>query len=144
MCRAAQPQESSQCGLYYLPGPANRNLRQLVRLLYYATFISFTGTYRREVEQHINICGKIFEGYSTRLQAEHAWLVGNTVGAVHQLDAACTALATPAAPYPEDVMHFFLGLPDDYLGTEWHVLSKGKHPGVYPCWYVPLNNQAHT
>lgn len=90
-----------------------------------------------DVEPLVSVRGKIFEGYQSRLQAERAWLLGNMLGAVRQLDAAGTALATPAAPYTDDTMHLFLDLPDDYLGTEWHVVSKGKHPGVYPCWYVP-------
>lgn len=92
------------------------------------------------MQPHITLSGSIFEGFSTRIQAERAWLLGNSLGAVRQLDAAGVARATPAAPYTEEAMLLFLGLSDDYLGTAWYVVSKGKRPGIYPCWYVfPLD-----
>lgn len=98
------------------------------------------------MQPHITLSGSIFEGFSTRIQAERAWLLGNSLGAVRQLDAAGVARATPAAPYTEEAMLLFLGLSDDYLGTAWYVVSKGKRPGIYPCWYVfPLDRtQAET
>jgi hypothetical protein len=37
---------------------------------------------------------------------------------------------------PEAMMESFAGADDDFLGAEWHVVFKGKRPGVYPAWFV--------
>lgn len=48
------------------------------------------------MEPNNTVSGSIFEGYNTLLQAERAWILGNTLGVVCQLDAAGAALATLA------------------------------------------------
>jgi len=32
-------------------------------------------------------------------------------------------------------MHALASAEEIFLGAEWHVVFKGKHPGVYPAWY---------
>lgn len=46
----------------------------------------------------------------------------------------------PVIPAPVRLMERFATLPDEYLGTDWYVVFKGKTPGVFPSWYVNLFN----
>ena len=34
------------------------------------------------------------------------------------------------------VLHVFGTADDDFLGADWHVVTKGKRPRVYPAWLV--------
>jgi hypothetical protein len=45
-------------------------------------------------------------------------------------------LLTPGGPMPEALMQAFSVASDDFLGAEWHVVFKGKRPGVYLAWLV--------
>lgn len=43
--------------------------------------------------------------------------------------------ADAAAPTPEEFMDAMDAIDDDdFLGMKWHVVFKGKRPGVYPSW----------
>lgn len=44
------------------------------------------------------------------------------------------AFHAPPAPTPEAFMDALQHVDDDFLGQEWHVVYKGKRPGVYPAW----------
>jgi len=35
---------------------------------------------------------------------------------------------------PEATMTAFAASAEDFLGAEWHVVFKGRRPGVYPAW----------
>lgn len=78
--------------------------------------------------------GSNHQRYDTRLQAEQAWLLANSLGTVRRLDAGGRTLETPAVAFSSEVMTAFESLPDTFLSREWYVVTKGKCPGVYPTW----------
>ena len=47
----------------------------------------------------------------------------------HNMDQQASA---PATPMPDVLMDAFALALDDFLGAEWHVVFRGKRPGVYP------------
>lgn len=75
------------------------------------------------------------QGFATRLQAERAYLLAFAMGCVRVRTADHTRGPAMAAPTPAAVMRAFADIPEDYLGAEWHVVFKGRCPGVYPAWY---------
>ena len=94
--------------------------------------------HREEVEPLVNrILGNVHQGFDHRREAERAYILAFSLGALRVLPpcggAVQQALA-PAAPTPEAVMAAFADASDDFLGVEWHVVFKGKRPGVYPAW----------
>jgi hypothetical protein len=93
---------------------------------------------REEVEPLVKrVPGNIHQGFDHRREAERAYVVAYAMGALRVLpargDTSRLAL-TPALPMPEGVMQAFASVSDDFLGAEWHVVFKGKKPGVYPAW----------
>jgi hypothetical protein len=38
---------------------------------------------------------------------------------------------------PPEVMDAFQATDDNYFGADWHVVFKGRTPGMYPAWYAP-------
>ena len=50
-----------------------------------------------------------------------------------RLGAGLQAVA-PASPTPEAVMAAFSAASEDFMGADWHVVFKGKRPGIYPAW----------
>lgn len=74
--------------------------------------------------------------------AEQAWFLANALGTVRRLDRAGIATQIPAIAFPDEVMDAFLTLPDDFLGAEWHVVTKGRRPGIYPSWYCFISLKA--
>lgn len=61
-----------------------------------------------------------------------------SIGAVrvlsaHRSEGRATA---PAAPMPPVIMEAFEDADERFLEADWHVVFKGKTPGVYPAWYV--------
>lgn len=39
-----------------------------------------------------------------------------------------------AQPTPQAIMDSLEHVADDFAGEEWHVVFKGKQPGIYPTW----------
>ncbi|KIM89859.1 hypothetical protein PILCRDRAFT_84703 [Piloderma croceum F 1598] len=81
--------------------------------------------------------GNIHQGFDHRREAERAYVVVFALGALRTLPARHDAIQlapAPAIPTPEAIMAAFASASDDFLGAEWHVVFKGKRPGVYPAW----------
>lgn len=78
-------------------------------------------------------------GFETLLEAQRAYILAYALGSVrvrlHRGDPRAGDYA-PAAPTPEALMEALEFVDDDFLGAEWHVVYKGKRPGVYPSWQV--------
>jgi len=86
----------------------------------------------------LNVPGNVFQGFDERREAERAYVIAYALGAVRVLpprDAALRAHVPAAAiPTPEALMIAFADASDEFLGAEWHVVFKGKRPGIYPAW----------
>ncbi|KIM88515.1 hypothetical protein PILCRDRAFT_2743 [Piloderma croceum F 1598] len=80
--------------------------------------------------------GNIHQGFDHRIHAEHAYVVAFAMGAVHVLPPRRSSQLTPspAAPMSQAVMAAFSLTSSNFLGAEWHVVFKGKRPGIYPAW----------
>jgi len=81
--------------------------------------------------------GNIHQGFDHRREAERAYVVAFALGALSILPARRDAIQlapAPAIPTPEAIMAAFASASDDFLRAEWHVVFKGKRPGVYPAW----------
>lgn len=82
----------------------------------------------------------MYQGFASRREAERAYLLAFALGSLRVLpprDAPPNiTLPTLANPTPEALMEAFASADDNFLGAEWHVVFKGKRPGVYPAWYV--------
>ena len=93
---------------------------------------------REEVEPLVSgIPGNIHQGFNDRREAERAYTLAFAMGARHILSARHDTgqeVPAPAMPMTEAVMCAFASALDDFLGAEWHVVFKGKRPGVYPAW----------
>lgn len=78
----------------------------------------------------------IYQGFETRRQAERAYVIAFAMGALRVLPlrGASQRILAPAMPTPDAAMVAFASASDDFLGAEWHVVFKGKRPGVYPAW----------
>lgn len=83
----------------------------------------------------LGVSGNRQEGYNSRLKAERAYALSYAIGAVRTVNP-CGAPGAPAAPMPPALMNAFEETDDDYLGADWHVVFKGRTPGVYPAWYA--------
>jgi hypothetical protein len=93
---------------------------------------------RAEVQPLVNcIPGNIHQGFDSRYEAERAYVVAFALGALRILPPRRNAGQRPLAsaiPTPEALMIAFASASDDFLGAEWHVVFKGKRPGIYPAW----------
>lgn len=83
--------------------------------------------------------GNIHQGFESRYEAECAYVVAFALGALCILQPRSArgqqpAAPAPAIPMPEALMVAFASSSEDFLGAEWHVIFKGKRPGVYPAW----------
>jgi hypothetical protein len=81
--------------------------------------------------------GNVHQGFSERYEAERAYVVAFALGALRTLPSRQNIgqpAPAPASPTPEAVMEAFAAASDNFLGAEWHVVFKGKRPGIYPAW----------
>lgn len=85
-------------------------------------------------DQVLNISGNVHSSYRNRPLAEQAWILANAVGTVSRLTKDGRATSIPTVHLSDDVMASLLALPDEYMGREWYVVTKGRRPGVYPSW----------
>jgi hypothetical protein len=78
----------------------------------------------------------VYQGFSSQMEAERAFVVAYALDALHVLPGPHSS-SQPAATNltPERIMQVFASASDNFLGAEWHVVFKGKRPGVYPAWY---------
>ena len=75
--------------------------------------------------------------FGTRFEAERAYVLAYALGSVHVLKRCrdpSTSTPAPATPMPESMLEAWAEVADDFLESEWHVVFKGKTPGVYPTW----------
>lgn len=49
----------------------------------------------------------------------------------------------PPRPVTQEFLAALESVANDFLGKAWHVVFKGKAPGVYPSWYAFLYHQTH-
>jgi hypothetical protein len=93
---------------------------------------------RPEVEPLVKgILGNIHQGFTHRHEAKRAYVLAFAMGTLCTLRArhnASCQVPAPASPMPDAMMSTFTLALDDFLGAEWHVVFKGKRPGVYPAW----------
>ncbi|KZP10198.1 hypothetical protein FIBSPDRAFT_899896 [Athelia psychrophila] len=84
----------------------------------------------------INVPRCVHEGYERRLEAETAYVLAYGMGLVRSLPRRGESIIPPApsAPTPAAVLAAFLAADDGFLGPTWHVVFKGRSPGVYPAW----------
>ena len=86
----------------------------------------------------LNVPGNIFQGFDSCREAERAYVIAYALGAIHVLPSRNAALQgqvlAPAIPTPEALMVVFAEASDTFLGAEWHVVFKGRRPGIYPAW----------
>jgi hypothetical protein len=80
----------------------------------------------------LGVSGNRQEGYNSRLKAERAYALSYAIGAVHTVNPR----GAPTAPMPPALMNAFEETDGDYLGADWHVVFKGRTPGMYPAWYA--------
>jgi hypothetical protein len=96
--------------------------------------------FRAEVLPLVNrVPGNIHQGFTERREAERAYVVVYALGALRVLpprnrQGQRVPAAAPATPTPQAIMAAFAGASDDFLGAEWHVVFKGRRPGIYPAW----------
>lgn len=76
--------------------------------------------------------GNIHEGFKKRYDAERAYTLAYALGAVRRRGP--NNPRTPATAPPAAFLAALHDVGDDFLGAEWHVVYKGKRPGVYPSW----------
>jgi Caulimovirus viroplasmin len=75
-----------------------------------------------------------YEGYDDRKSAETAYVVTYALGGVRIVPGLGSA-SQPASQPIEDAARIALAsMPADFLGMEWHVVYKGRTPGIYPGW----------
>lgn len=88
----------------------------------------------------INVPRCVHEGYERRLEAETAYVLAYGMGLVRSLPRRGESIIPPApsAPTPAAVLAAFLAADDGFLGPTWHVVFKGRSPGVYPAWCVAI------
>ena len=81
------------------------------------------------------VSGANQKGFNSRAEAEKAYAAAYALGTVRVLsrDGSQASMA-PAAPMPQEILDEFKSVRDDFLGTHWYVVFKGKSPGVYPTW----------
>lgn len=95
---------------------------------------------RDDVKPLVNrVPGNVHQGFESRYQAERAYILAFAMGCVRVLPARgapVVGLPPAAAPTPAAIMDVFASVAGDFLGAEWHVVFKGKRPGIYPAWYV--------
>lgn len=80
--------------------------------------------------------GCVHQGFESRRDAERAYFLAYALGCVRALPGRNSTAPLPliAAPTPLPLLHSFSQVSDDFLGAEWHVVFKGRCPGVYPAW----------
>lgn len=123
-----------RCGATYV---VFEGLRPGIYLIWYALIcppLSLLNMRREEAEVQVKgIPGNIYQGFDSRLQAEQAYVVAYALGALRALPRRDVALPQ-ALPIPETVMTAFEASSANFLGAEWHVVFKGRRPGIYPAW----------
>lgn len=82
------------------------------------------------------ISGANHKGFHSRRDAECAWTLAVALGGVRALPPRGSIVGVAAAaPIPEPIMQAFDEINNDnFLGSTWYVVYKGKRPGVYPSW----------
>ncbi|KAF7980031.1 hypothetical protein HWV62_40158 [Athelia sp. TMB] len=80
------------------------------------------------------IMAATFEAFPSVLAARRAWDLACSVNVVRRLDSQNRIARVRLPAYSIDVSRRLRAVADDYLGVEWHVVSQGRRPGVYPCW----------
>lgn len=79
----------------------------------------------------------VYQGFDSRREAERAYLLAFALGCLRTLPPhrpMVNVPLAPACPTPEALMEAFSQCDEAFLSAEWHVVFKGRRPGVYPAW----------
>lgn len=121
-----------------LRGTYSWNLHQVVRIyiLPRASHLTLAENRSDAEAQVTEVPGNVHQGFSSRLEAEQAYIVAYAMGCVRSLPrrGSTDRAPDPAMPTPTAILDAFGAVSDDFLGAEWHVVFKGKAPGIYPAW----------
>ena len=77
-----------------------------------------------------------FKGFKSRREAKRCYVLAGALGSLYIRSRDPSVPRILARPISEAVLHAFGAADDDFLGADWHVVTKGKRPGVYPAWLV--------
>ncbi|KZP24363.1 hypothetical protein FIBSPDRAFT_888829 [Athelia psychrophila] len=82
--------------------------------------------------QVTTVPGNVYQGFSSRFEAERAYVVAYAMGCVRSLPrrGSTERQPDPAMPTPAAMLDAFGAVSDDFLEADWHVVFKGKAPGV--------------
>jgi hypothetical protein len=73
------------------------------------------------------------KGFTTLLEAERCYVLAGALSSLMVLSRdSCSR--TPAKPISDVVLKAFGEADNNFLGTEWYVVTEGRSPGVYPAW----------
>ena len=93
---------------------------------------------REEAEPLVSgVPGNIHQGFSDCREAECAYFFAFAMGTLHTLPARhdiSKEVLMAVRPMPEALMTAFASASDNFLGAEWHIVFKGKRPGIYLVW----------
>ena len=110
------------------------------KLTAYAIIVLLKVSIRAQCKPQVHhIPHNVYQGFRTRVEAERAYVLAFAMGSLRILprrEASADTGPAPGGPTPEALMQAFSVASDDFLGAEWHVVFKGKRPGVYPAWLV--------
>ncbi|KAF7985448.1 hypothetical protein HWV62_5191 [Athelia sp. TMB] len=82
------------------------------------------------------VSNSIHKGFPTRFAAEQAYRLAHALNHVRTIRPAGVIGPPPPpfVPLPPRVYDALSRASDQYLGAEWHVVFRGRTPGVYPAW----------
>lgn len=85
--------------------------------------------------------GALYKGFSTRQEAECAYIISYGLGIVQELRgsssassaSSCLSIVNPQ-PTEAEILDALGRAASLFLGIEWYAVFKGVRPGVYPTW----------
>jgi hypothetical protein len=93
---------------------------------------------RNEVKPLVTgIPGNVHESFAQCINAEKAYVLAYTMGSVRVLkhpNNPTPGAPVAATPIPETIMSAWAAADVNFLEGCWHVVFKGKHPGLFPSW----------
>lgn len=83
------------------------------------------------------IPGNVHESFAQHIDAEKAYVLAYAMGSVRVLkhpNDPTPGAPVAAAPMPETIMSAWAAADANFLEGHWHVVFKGKCPGLFPSW----------
>ena len=79
----------------------------------------------------MGVLGNIHESFMSWYDVERAYTLAYALGAMCCLGQQSHILP---APPPAGFLAALTTVGNDFLGNKWHIVYKGRQPGVYPSW----------